>query len=164
MSSSNDAKTKPKSKMYNNNNSNNIVFNEEDINYEKQYPLHAAIIKNDLEAVFQILEETDININERDHRGNPPLHLAIHLINKEIFYLLLERGADTNYKNGGGWSPLQESIASGDRELVEELFKRATIELNSRFERIIPLAISALEDVILFYFFAFFYVSIINNY
>src|SRR5690606_4200221 len=113
----------------NSNSNNNIAVYEENLDYEERYPLHTAIIKNDLERVIQIIADEKVNLNERDYRGNPPLHLAIHLINKEIFYLLLERGADTNYKNGGGWSPLQEAIATGDRELVEELFKRATIEL-----------------------------------
>lgn len=65
--------------------------------------LHEAIIKEDTEEVRELVQELDVDqINVRDRRGNPPLHLAIHSQNIDIINLLLNAGADLSWKNGGG--------------------------------------------------------------
>ena len=65
--------------------------------------IHLAVLKEDVEAVRQLLTVLSVDeINSRDAKGNPPLHLAIHLQNRAITELLLEANADISWKNGGG--------------------------------------------------------------
>ena len=67
--------------------------------------LHDAILNEDIERVTSLLSKLSIDeINARDRRGNPPLHIATHLQNEEIIKLLLEANADITWKNGGGTS------------------------------------------------------------
>mmetsp|Transcript_42831 Transcript_42831/g.108127 ORF Transcript_42831/g.108127 Transcript_42831/m.108127 type:complete len:673 (-) Transcript_42831:32-2050(-) len=93
---------------------------------KQQWQLHKAIWKGDIERVRALLDPWNPTctkeLNIRDRRGNPALHLAIHTRQKEIVRLLLSRGADILLKNGGGWTALQESIATGDLRLAVEMY------------------------------------------
>ena len=65
--------------------------------------LHDAVLSEDIERVKGLLSKLSVDeINARDRRGNPPLHIATHLQNEEIIKLLLESDADITWKNGGG--------------------------------------------------------------
>jgi ankyrin repeat protein len=59
--------------------------------------------------------------------GRPqPLHLAIEGKRRELFDLLLERGADVNGRNDGYdlWSPLMLAISNEQEAMKEELLRR----------------------------------------
>ena len=66
--------------------------------------LHQAVLEQDADLVRCLLKELSSDeVNARDRKGNPALHLATHLQNEEIIRLLVEAGADISWKNGGGW-------------------------------------------------------------
>lgn len=48
------------------------------------YPLHRAVLSGDIKKLKALLDDPSnrLDINERDHKGNPPLHLAIHTKNR----------------------------------------------------------------------------------
>ncbi|KAJ3253479.1 Ankyrin repeat domain-containing protein 13C [Boothiomyces macroporosus] len=57
-------------------------------------------------------------------RGQTPLTLAISLGRKECISILLENGASTFTRNAGGWTPYQEAISYGDRDILRLLYLR----------------------------------------
>lgn len=124
-----------------------------------RWPLHKAVWKGDANEVKKLLdknsgsskEEQVVRLNQRDRRGNTPLHIAIHLKKREIIHLLLLYGADVTYKNGGGWSPLQEAVASGEMRTVTELYLLTQIALQQRFEKRISELMLGIERLPDFY-------------
>jgi len=67
--------------------------------------LHEATAKNDLEAIRSLIElGADINeINDAQHfKGLTPLSIACGIFNAESIQILLEAGADPNFKDGSG--------------------------------------------------------------
>lgn len=64
--------------------------------------LHSAIENNKQEIIdFLLSEDTDINtdINSVNIEGNTPLHIAVKKNNEIAIKMLLEKGADPNFKN-----------------------------------------------------------------
>lgn len=93
--------------------------------------LHAMVFRGDLLLLrrFLAMEPENLSdlLNEADHRGNTPLTLAIKLshLSSEFFTitrLLLSNGANPQQRDAFGWSPLDEAVAKGDRDLVGLLF------------------------------------------
>ena len=67
--------------------------------------LHEAAVKNDLEAIRSLIAlGADVNeINDvHRFRGTTPLAVACGIFNAESIQLLLEAGADPNFKDGSG--------------------------------------------------------------
>jgi len=120
-----------------------------------RWPLHKAVWKGDANEVKKLLDKNSgsskedqiVRLNQRDRRGNTPLHIAIHLKKREIIHLLLLYGADITYKNGGGWSPLQEAVASGEMRTVTELYLLTQMALQQRFEKRISELMLGIERV-----------------
>jgi ankyrin repeat domain-containing protein 13 len=79
-------------------------------------------------------------INGRDRRGNSPLHVAVHFGFGELVYLLRKYGGDVLQKNGGGYTLLQEAVASGASDVLLQLYfaqqKRFADELEIRMQRV----------------------------
>ena len=72
--------------------------------------LHAAIFMRDLDAVRQHIKAgTDVNILE-PMRGSTPLITAAALNESEAAKILIDAGADLNYKNEDGSTALQTAI------------------------------------------------------
>lgn len=71
-------------------------------------PFHIAIISGDDEAIDRCLTD-ECDINESDHTGATPLHLAIKHRNYELFSTLLERGVMTKLF-ADGCTPLHLSV------------------------------------------------------
>ncbi|KAL3112872.1 hypothetical protein niasHT_015578 [Heterodera trifolii] len=86
------------------------------------YPLHKAIYQNDAQKIEELCSEAE-QTNAKDHHGNTPLHVACMIGSKDVATLLLARGAIIRTKNALGWNALDEAIASGNRELGEEMAK-----------------------------------------
>lgn len=72
--------------------------------------LNAAALHDAVRAVnttkVQTLLKTDVDINERDEKGNTPLHYAARVGRLAIIRLLVEQGADVTIENQAGRTPL----------------------------------------------------------
>ncbi|KAL6062245.1 Ankyrin repeat domain-containing protein 13B [Balamuthia mandrillaris] len=117
----------------------------------EQYALHKAVWKRDLEAIERLIEEEGYPLDERDAWGNPPLHLAIHFRYRDVVKLLLRKGADPTFKNGGMWSPIQEAVASGDPKLVGMLLLSIKYKVAEEFGTRAPELVEALQKLPDFY-------------
>ncbi|MCW8850135.1 MAG: ankyrin repeat domain-containing protein [Melioribacteraceae bacterium] len=83
--------------------------------------LHAAIYMRDLEAVKQHIKYgTDVNVPEPS-RKSTPLITAAALGEPEAAKILIEAGADLNYKNMDGSSALLTAIVFGKEKVVKIL-------------------------------------------
>ncbi|ORX92844.1 hypothetical protein K493DRAFT_316345 [Basidiobolus meristosporus CBS 931.73] len=95
------------------------------------FPLHRYVFQNDEKAVEAALGGPLYNqINERDHRGNTPLQLALILGRVRIANILLNRGAECLglKKNGNeppSWTSLDEACALEDRDLVRKVLQKS---------------------------------------
>ncbi|KAK9712711.1 Ankyrin repeat domain-containing protein 13A [Basidiobolus ranarum] len=95
------------------------------------FPLHRYVFQNDDKAVEAALGGPLYNqINERDHRGNTPLQLALILGRVRIANILLNRGAECLglKKNGNeppSWTSLDEACALEDRDLVRKVLQKS---------------------------------------
>jgi len=69
------------------------------------------IKKDNLEAVKISLENgIDVNLSESGDFGSSLLHIAIRFEKMDIFNLLLESGANIDFVDSVGWTPLMESV------------------------------------------------------
>eukprot|EP01097_Dermamoeba_algensis_P007699 TRINITY_DN4915_c0_g1_i1.p1 TRINITY_DN4915_c0_g1~~TRINITY_DN4915_c0_g1_i1.p1 ORF type:complete len:499 (-),score=81.17 TRINITY_DN4915_c0_g1_i1:168-1664(-) len=117
----------------------------------KSFPLHEAVWKYDLKSLMRLIQSKERDINERDHRGNSPLHLAVHLRRADFVQLLIANGADPTLKNAGGWAPIKEAIASGHRGIVEELYVAVHQRLHELYQERVTGLMEALEKLPDFY-------------
>ncbi|PRP85449.1 ankyrin repeat domain-containing protein 13C [Planoprotostelium fungivorum] len=145
--------------------------------YAKRYPLHHAVITNDATLVEEIIHQIEgsdqplsdwvtegyvetlrrptddsekkrqIFLNHRDWNGNPALHLAIHLKNKDIVRILLQRGADPSVRNGGGYSSMQEAIPTGEVEIPQMVYESISNSTKEEYLRRAPLIFAQLMEL-----------------
>src|ERR1700722_6039586 len=72
-------------------------------------------------ALFLCLSETP---NSTDADGFVPLLMALHWNNPDIERILLNAGADPNYKSHLWALPLNEAVAEGRRPIIEDLLQK----------------------------------------
>ena len=88
-------------------------------------PLHLSAAFADCEAVTLLLEH-GAHIHQVSHNPlrNQALHACISLGNSaEVAALLVDAGADVNFRAAGGYTPLHLAASSGNREIVLLLLK-----------------------------------------
>jgi len=78
----------------------------------EQFSIVEYFIKKDnLEAVkLSLANGVDVNLSESGDFGSSLLHIAIRFEKLEIFNLLLENGANIDFVDNVGWTPLMESV------------------------------------------------------
>lgn len=85
--------------------------------------LHKAIKNKDTEFAESLINDNQINLEERNEMQQTPLHLAIENKEEKIVSLLLEKGADINatdkYKN----SILHIAVKSNQPQIVKKLLE-----------------------------------------
>jgi len=87
--------------------------------------LHYFVFQNDIESVKNYIkrhkkehpQQLKYYLSIRDKHGNTPMHLAAMLGHIEIVKLLIENGAFVKARNKQLWTPLNEAISYGNREL-----------------------------------------------
>jgi ankyrin repeat protein len=85
-------------------------------------PLHLAAFFGARELAEGLLAKgAAIDARSTNNMQNTPLHAAIAGRRSALVKFLLERGADANARQSGGWSALQGAAQNGDREMVESL-------------------------------------------
>ncbi|HVY76241.1 MAG TPA: ankyrin repeat domain-containing protein [Puia sp.] len=72
-------------------------------------PLHACVLKKDLEFVEEIMEYNP-DLNAQNHKGQTALHYAAELNLVRIASLLLRCGGDPNIQDKYGNNPLWSAI------------------------------------------------------
>jgi ankyrin repeat protein len=69
------------------------------------------IIKGRLDTVKKAIENgIDVNLAENGGMGSSLLQIAIRFDQMDIFEYLIEKGADINFQDLVGWTPLMEAI------------------------------------------------------
>ena len=85
-------------------------------------PLHLACFFGHPSIVESlILLGADVQARSRNAMQNAPLHAAAAGRNREAVRILVERGADVNAQQEGGWTALHAAAQNGDVEMVRLL-------------------------------------------
>ena len=84
-------------------------------------PLYVAVNEELTSSIIEKLLDNGVDPNEKDHKGNTPLHLAAFHGDMEIVRLLLDRGAKPNTKNNAGQTPLHQAVLENNRGIVQLL-------------------------------------------
>lgn len=88
-------------------------------------PLGLASFFGHEEAARVLLDfGADPRMPSRDEMRVAPLHSAVARRTLSVVRLLLERGADVNARQAGGFTPLHGAAANGDRAMAELLVDR----------------------------------------
>ena len=92
-------------------------------------------INNSAPRAIKALIERGANVDQRDSRGDTPLHLAAQGTdtpeNTALISLLLDKGANPNLKNNDGWRPLDLAFDDGgarDPRFARRMLMLALIE------------------------------------
>jgi ankyrin repeat protein len=88
--------------------------------------LHTAVLTDNLEVIRQHIKAgSDLNVLEST-RGSTPLITAAALGRPEAAEILIDGGADLNYKNNDGSTALHTAVAFGKTEVAEILIDAGT--------------------------------------
>ncbi|EEH09828.1 ankyrin repeat protein [Histoplasma capsulatum G186AR] len=84
-----------------------------------------AIVAGDLTHVKKCCAQEDFNIDQRDHTGRMPLHLAINCGTPEIVRCLVHHGARLVSRVAGGFTALHLAAARGDVEILRAILRKS---------------------------------------
>jgi len=89
----------------------------------QSYPIHRCVFRNDPTALTELLKDNNMKsrINELDHHGNSPIHLALMLDRRNCILVLLRNGCDVITRNTYNWNPLDEAVMLGDIDIIEKI-------------------------------------------
>lgn len=91
-----------------------------------------AIFKDDRQALKALLTDAD---RQQVFRGQSPLSFAITLGRKECVELLLANpGTNVLAKNSQLWSPFNEAVSMGDRDIVRMVYMARRAQLDKWFQ------------------------------
>lgn len=114
-------------------------------NFQRNALFYAINTKNgDPAAMVSLLIENGIELNEPDVDGNTPLILAVTKGLKQVLNILLENGADLNYRNSkDGNTALHYAVMINNPEMLLTLLSRKPIlSIRNKNEQT-PIEISA---------------------
>lgn len=92
-----------------------------------QIALLLAAQKGHLNIVEVLLTLSNINIDKPNNNGDTPVMLAASQGHLAVVHVLLNKGADPYYRNKLQITPMDQALASGQREIVD-LLERAPNE------------------------------------
>lgn len=111
-------------------------INESGINTFGWNSLAKAVTHNNLDALYEILQEPHTNVNQEYNHGWTPLLIAVQKNNLTITEILLEHNANVNSQNNAGVSALHEASRNNNFKMVQKLLDwRANPLVLDRFGR-----------------------------
>lgn len=121
--------------------------------------LHYHVFHNDIKKVREYIARVKRTspkslvecLSFKDLHENTPLHLSCMLGNSEITKLLIDEGAIVKSRNKQMWTPLNEAISYGERELIKCTLKKFEAEVEKIMEDTKPKVIEALVEMDDFY-------------
>ena len=84
-------------------------------------PLQLASMLGHVEVMKVIIEQGNVDPNERNSNQITPLHIAAVNGQLQAVKVLLEHGADPQATDNGGWTPLTVAIARKHEEMIQAL-------------------------------------------
>ncbi|KAK2799263.1 hypothetical protein FQN50_008539 [Emmonsiellopsis sp. PD_5] len=84
-----------------------------------------AIVDGDFARVQSCCSQEGFNVDERDHTGRMPLHLAIMCGTPEIVRCLVNHGARLVSRVAGGFTALHLAAARGDVEILRAILRKS---------------------------------------
>ena len=72
--------------------------------------IHSAVCSGDIDRVQKLLDADPDRVRHIDSIANTPLHWAVDINNLDIVRLLLERGAQIEFRRGDGRTPAQIAV------------------------------------------------------
>jgi ankyrin repeat protein len=87
------------------------------------HAIHAAVWKNDIDGVMQLLidDPSLVNWTDFDNNGHSPLHLAARIGSEKMLEMLIEFGADVNICTRKGYNAMHVAAWSGFLSCVKLL-------------------------------------------
>jgi len=121
--------------------------------------LHHYVFHNDLDSIRTYIRRYEEKSRDqlpdylsiRDIHGNTPLHLATMLGHQDVVNLLTKYGSVVKARNKQLWTPLNEAISFGDRELIRTVLVKFEGEVDQILNDSKPKILSALQDMLDFY-------------
>ncbi|XP_046336687.2 putative ankyrin repeat protein RF_0381 [Haliotis rufescens] len=108
--------------------------------------LHLSSRGGDVEIVNCILKRNVVDINSEGDDGVTPLMLAAYFRRRQVFYLLIERGANTSAVDCDNDNILHYSCRGGDVEIVNYVLTHKIVNINSRTNALeTPVLVAALR-------------------
>ncbi|KAI2134268.1 hypothetical protein LOY86_006541 [Ophidiomyces ophidiicola] len=84
-----------------------------------------AIVDNDVEVVKACCAQEGFNVDQRDHTGRMPLHLAIMCSTPEVVQCLIDNGARLIARVAGGYTSLHLAAARGNGEILKAILRKS---------------------------------------
>lgn len=93
-----------------------------EFSYDGWTPLHLAVFFGAYEAAeLLIARGADVNAFSRNGLVNMPIHAAAAGKRTSLVQLLLEKGANPNVQQRGGWTPLHQAVEHCDAGMIQLL-------------------------------------------
>ncbi|XP_067685768.1 ankyrin-3-like [Haliotis asinina] len=106
--------------------------------------LHLACRRGNVEMVNDILTQKFVNINTKGYMGMPPVLLAVCFFNREVFDLLVKKGADLSVVDKHGDNILHLFCRYGNMKMVNYILTHTTLNINStNNKKMTPLLMAA---------------------
>lgn len=109
------------------------------------FPLHKAVVENDLELVRENIKDQDVNGiasiggDEEITKSYTPLHLACKYHFYALAKLLIKHGADVTVSNSEDTTPLDYVIVNGYDDLLKLFIANKKFDLNEGIDGKTPL-------------------------
>ncbi|PGH35322.1 hypothetical protein GX50_01786 [[Emmonsia] crescens] len=84
-----------------------------------------AIVEGDIDHVRKCCAQEDFNVDQRDHTGRLPFHLAIMCGTPEIVRCLVNHGARLVSRVAGGFTALHIAAARGDVAILRAILRKS---------------------------------------
>ncbi|XP_046585459.1 ankyrin repeat domain-containing protein 50-like [Haliotis rubra] len=84
------------------------------------------------EVVKCVLSQNIVDINSRDERGRTPVMRAVYFGHRDVYNLLVNKGADVSIETNDGRNILYSAVAGGHVDMVKYILSQHIVEINSR--------------------------------